>query len=204
MKKLTALIMALAVFTCALFAQESDSVSSTNEWYDHVRVETDFRLGLVTSSVDMRGAYMFPLNSVIAFDAGLDLLFNDSSLLTGFVSAVSESYGGSSVSYKSTNINPFASVWFWNLYVSYGFGLAIADGGIGFNIYDIRLGWQPKFNKKHRGLCFKMELGFASAVCTVKEPDTNAKKDADGNYPVITSLQNGGDFFLTLGASYKF
>ena len=181
MKRLIAALLALSMITCAVFAQETEtdevetvSTETGSNWYDNVRVEVDLGIGVFTNRLEVRGAYMFPINDILRWDAGLELSY--------FMPAISilGALGSTSGQTNGINLIPFGSFWFWDFYVSYGLGLCISpDYGAFFAPCDLRVGWQKDFRKTEKGFLFKMEVGVL---------------------PIVDSV----DVVLTLGGAYKF
>ena len=188
MKKLLAVIMALGIFSCAAFAQE--------KWSDNVRVEADLSIGIFTNAFELKGAYMFPISKNFSWDAGLEVDFVSNSLLSGGVNVVYESQVGYKKSFEGTSINPFASIWFKELYLKYGLGLGITEGGVAFNPYDIRIGWQPNFTKDSKRWIFKLEIGLRSVAQYSEWTNDEGER--------VKNISTSPDFILALGATYKF
>ena len=180
MKKLLAVIAALAVTVCGAFAQENEPAGDS--WVDHVRIEADVELGLMQFGLEARGAYRFPINDILAWDAGVEMGW----CMPGFLVGLSNSANNVDNSKLHTfTTEAFASFWFWDFYVSYGLGFAV-NAGYGPMLIpaDVRVGWQPNFRKTDNGFIFKMELGLLPCPT--------------GN--VVTDEMVA----LTLGATYKF
>ena len=141
--------------------------------------EVDVGLGTYAQFIaEVRGAYHFPINDILAWDAGLGVRYYSVAFLGGrnpFANNPENSF----------MTEAFASFWFWDFYVSYGFGFSV-NGSDGFfiDIADFRIGWQPNFRKTDNGFIFKMELGLLPCPT--------------GN--VVTDEMVA----LTLGATYKF
>ena len=190
MKKIIAVIAAMVVMSCAAFAQ---SESSGDSWVDNVRIEVDVGLGL-QFILEARGAYRFPINSILAWDVGFEAGY----CAPSFLWAVANSMNGDNNNELNTFITEaFASFWFWDFYMSYGLGFAINKGfGPMMIPTDFRLGWQPNFRQKDRGFLFKMELGFLP----IPEPINHTTMTEDDKYAWLT----GSMLTLTLGTSYKF
>ena len=192
MKKLLGIVLALAMFTGAAFAQNEN-------WKDNVRAELDIALGFMTTDYEVRGAYTFPISENLRWDAGVGFRIDTPSLLSAAV-VVGNSMGGGSTSPipSGFNITPFASIWYKCIYLQYGLGLDfVKDAGVGFNPYDIRFGWQPGINKKDKGWCFKMEAGIISFYEKFLEKEN---ENDEGTFNKF----RGTDFIVTLGASYQF
>ena len=175
MKKIIAVIAALVVMSGAAFAQ--DESSGGDSWIDNLRVEADAGLGLMTFRIDARAAYRFPISDILAWDAGLGLALDMQSFLGAAAGKHSAAF----------QVTPFASFWFWDFYVSYGFGFSV-NGSDGFfiDIADFRIGWQPNFRKTDKGFLFKIELGLLPG------------------FPEEGKIYAMEDYVLTLGTSYKF
>ncbi|MBP5443361.1 MAG: hypothetical protein J6Y60_08970 [Treponema sp.] len=176
MKKFIAVFAALVVMSSAVFAQNESSDS--NSWMDNFRVEADVGLGLGSIRIETRAAYRFPINDILAWDAGLDLAFIMPSFLGNFTEEPS----------KALMVTPFASFWFWDFYVCYGLGLGVNfSNGFLIGPVDFRIGWQPNFRKRDKGFLFKMELGLIPSWLPA----------SGGVAATITPS-------ITLGTTYKF
>lgn len=182
MKKIVCVLIALVGLSAMVFAQDGG-----NSWYkDHLRIEADVGFGIVTTSFEVRNAYRAPITENLRWDAGIDIGYVGPSIITAFASRGS-GYAG------STNINVFGSFWFYAFYVQYGLGVGFTQAGVGFNPYDVRLGWQPGINEENRHWNFKMELGVFSWLTT----NINHNSGVKTKQTVAASL-------LTLGCTYKF
>ena len=154
MKKLISVFALCALFCTGLFAQE-DSKSSNYGLERPLRFEVGYAPLL---GVDFRGAYMFPINDVLRWDVGaeanvfipgpFDVLAHAGTIYT----AETRTFCG-----IPFNFLAFGSFWWWDFYVSYGFGLGInTAGGAAFLPFDARIGWQPGARKNNR-FAFKLE-----------------------------------------------
>ncbi|MCI6186419.1 MAG: hypothetical protein MR739_04495 [Spirochaetia bacterium] len=154
MKKLISVFALCALFCTGIFAQE-DSKSSNYGLERPLRFEVGYA---PLFGVDFRGAYMFPINDVLRCDVGaeanvfipgpFDVLAHAGTIYT----AETRTFCG-----IPFNFLVFGSLWWWDFYVSYGFGLGInTAGGAAFLPFDARIGWQPGARKNNR-FAFKLE-----------------------------------------------
>ena len=182
MKKIVCVLIALVGLSAMVFAQDGG-----NSWYkDHLRIEADVSVGILSNGIELRSAYRDNITENLRWDAGIDIGFTRPSLLGVIASATMSGAGNSSTSLSgSTNINVFGSFWFYAFYVQYGLGVGFTDAGVAFNPYDVRLGFQPGINNNNGGHWnFKMELGLTGIPVKGYESNTN--------------------IFLTLGTTYRF
>ena len=183
MKKMVCVLMALVGLSAMVFAQDGG-----NSWYkDHLRIEADVSVGILSNGIELRSAYRDNITENLRWDAGIDIGFTRPSLLGAIAGAMS----GAGMS-GSTNINVFGSFWFYTFYVQYGLGVGFTDAGVGFNPYDVRIGFQPGINEENRHWNFKMELGVFSWLYTTQ--------NSSGEKVKCTNV----DAILTLGCTYKF
>ena len=151
MKKLISVFALCALFCCGLFAQE-DSKSSNYGLERPLRFEVGYAPLL---GVDFRGAYMFPINDVLRWDVGAEA----NVLTPGFIEVLAHAGTMEAIPVVGIPVNflAFGSFWWWDFYVSYGFGLGInTAGGAAFLPFDARIGWQPGARKNNR-FAFKLE-----------------------------------------------
>ena len=100
---------------------------------------------------------MFPINDVLRWDVGAEAnVFIPGPI--DVLAHVGTIYSGTSTIYGIPfNFLAFGSFWWWDFYVSYGFGLGInTAGGAAFLPFDARIGWQPGARKNNR-FAFKLE-----------------------------------------------
>ncbi len=170
-----------------LFFITSFTYEQNIERKNSIRLETDITLGIFSTGYEIRGAYLFPITDNLSWDTGLNVRLNTPSLgLGGLLQAAA--VGGYA---SGINAASFWSIWFKNVYLQYGIGIDIVPKcGIGFSPFDIRFGWQKKFNNKEKGWCFKLETGLFSF---------HTKFDSETMEETLYA-----DFYLSLGASYKF
>ena len=153
MKKLISVFALCALFCSGLFAQE-DSKSSNYGLERPLRFEVGYA---PLFGVDFRGAYMFPINDVLRWDVGAEAnVFIPGPI--DVLAHVGTIYVNTSTVYGIPfNFLAFGSFWWWDFYVSYGFGLGInTAGGAAFLPFDARIGWQPGARKNNR-FAFKLE-----------------------------------------------
>ena len=154
MKKLISVFALCALFCTGIFAQE-DSKSSNYGLERPLRFEVGYA---PLFGVDFRGAYMFPINDVLRCDVGaeanvfipgpIDVLAHAGTIYTAETRTICG---------IPFNFLAFGSFWWWDFYVSYGFGLGInTAGGAAFLPFDARIGWQPGARKNNR-FAFKLE-----------------------------------------------
>ena len=154
MKKLISVFALCALFCTGIFAQE-DSKSSNYGLERPLRFEVGYA---PLFGVDFRGAYMFPINDVLRCDVGaeanvfipgpIDVLAHAGTIYTAETRTICG---------IPFNFLAFGSLWWWDFYVSYGFGLGInTAGGAAFLPFDARIGWQPGARKNNR-FAFKLE-----------------------------------------------
>lgn len=171
MKKLISVFALCALFCTGLFAQE-DSKSSNYGLERPLRFEVGYAPLL---GVDFRGAYMFPINDVLRWDVGAEA----NVLTPGFIEVVAHvgTMEASPVVGIPVNFLAFGSFWWWDFYVSYGFGLGInTAGGAAFLPFDARIGWQPGARKNNR-FAFKLEtVLFGSTYGDNRYEYINGKK----------------------------
>ena len=186
MKRLVCVLIALVGLSAMVFAQDGG-----NSWLKNVRIEADINVGLMTTGIELRSAYRDNITENLRWDAGIDIGYVGPSLITAIASGAGSSgtwgYAG------STNINVFGSFWFYAFYVQYGLGVGFTEAGVGFNPYDVRLGWQPGINEENRHWNFKMEVGVFSWLYTNINNNSGAKIMGTTAAPL-----------LTLGCTYKF
>lgn len=205
MKKiLCVLVMSLALCG-ALFAQAAENAASKN-WYENIRLEAEVPLLL---SLDFSAAYEFPINSVLRWDAGLDVNFIMPDLLTSLMAGLSNLSAETKIG-TSTGITAFASFWFWDFYTRYGLGLGFTSvGGSCFVPFDFRLGWEPGSRNRDKGFFFKMETGFYGGCLGWESKWNKTEYDKDGKavtVPVTEKYVHNYPFYklLSLGVAYKF
>lgn len=171
MKKLISVFALCALFCCGLFAQE-DSKSSNYGLERPLRFEVGYAPLL---GVDFRGAYMFPINDVLRWDVGAEA----NVLTPGFIEVLAHTGTMEAIPAFGIPVNflAFGSFWWWDFYVSYGFGLGInTAGGAAFLPFDARIGWQPGARKNNR-FAFKLEtVLFGSTYGDNRYEDINGKK----------------------------
>lgn len=122
--------------------------------------EVDVGLGISAQFIaEVRGAYRFPINDILAWDAGLGVGYYSVAFLGGRTPFANNPE-------NSFMTEAFASFWFWDFYASYGLGIAVNKefGPVMLIPTDFRIGWQPNFRKRDRGFLFKMELGLLPYV----------------------------------------
>ena len=197
MKKTICIIMTFFVFIGATFSQDS------GKWTDKLSAGGLVRLGLFTTGVEIHTRYEFPLTENIHVDAGLNVNTCMKSFLGTLLSGVNEfgtrgsvvENGGDRDSVKSEigtfSIIPNVSLWFKDFYIFYGLGI-----GTAFIPYDIRIGWQPGNTKKDKGVCFNMETGITGTPWITEYEDENKE--------IVRKVERLPDFFISLGAMYKF
>ena len=171
MKKLISVFALCALFCCGLFAQE-DSKSSNYGLERPLRFEVGYAPLL---GVDFRGAYMFPINDVLRCDVGAEA----NVFIPGPFDVLAHTMYGEATPFVGIPVNflAFGSFWWWDFYVSYGFGLGInTAGGAAFLPFDARIGWQPGARKNNR-FAFKLEtVLFGSTYGENRYENINGKK----------------------------